>query len=72
MVLDGVLEQFARVDPTGAKVVELRYFGGLDTAEAADVLGVSTRTVERGWRAARAWLRDRLAEEGLDPEAAPG
>lgn len=72
VVLDGVLEQFARVDPTGAKVVELRYFGGLDTAEAADVLGVSTRTVERGWRAARAWLRDRLAEEGLDPEAAPG
>ena len=31
----------------------------------AEVLGVSTRTVERGWRAARAWLRDRLAAEGL-------
>jgi RNA polymerase sigma factor (TIGR02999 family) len=61
VALDEALERFARIDAQNARVVELRFFGGLDTAETAETLGVSTRTVERGWRAARAWLRDQLA-----------
>ncbi len=62
VALEEALERFAAVDPDNARIVELRWFGGLNTAEAADVLGVSTRTVERGWRAARAWLRDQLSQ----------
>lgn len=61
VALEEALERFSQVDPDNAKIVELRWYGGLSTAEAADVLGVSTRTVERGWRAARAWLRDQLS-----------
>ncbi len=67
VALDDALVEFARVDPENARVVELRWFGGLDTVETAALLGVSTRTVERGWRAARAWLRDRLGAEGHGP-----
>ena len=62
IALDEALEQFAAVDPDNARIVELRWFGGLSNEQTANVLGVSTRTVERGWRAARAWLRDRLQE----------
>ena len=39
-----------------ARIVELRFFGGLSNAEAGEILGVSTRSVERAWRVARAWL----------------
>lgn len=62
VALDEALERFAAIDPANARIVELRWFGGLDVAEAAAVLGVSTRTVERGWRAAAAWLRARLED----------
>ena len=65
VALDEALEHFAEIDPQNARIVELRWFGGLEVSEVATLLGVSTRTVERGWRAARAWLRDRLASEGL-------
>ncbi|MFG0316872.1 MAG: ECF-type sigma factor [Planctomycetota bacterium JB042] len=44
-------------------MVELRWFGGLSVAETAAILDVSTRTVERGWRAAAAWLRTRIEDE---------
>jgi RNA polymerase sigma factor (TIGR02999 family) len=60
VALDGALETFRRIDPENARIVELRYFGGLEVQEIAAVLDVSTRTVERGWRAAQAWLRDRI------------
>ena len=60
VALDEALEQFAALDPQNARIVELRWFGGLDVAAVADVLGVSTRTVERGWWVAAAWLRARL------------
>lgn len=56
LALDEALERFARVDPRGAQIVECRFFGGLTLDETAAALGVSTPTVERGWRAARAWL----------------
>lgn len=64
VALDESLTAFARIDPENARIVELRWFAGLDVADTAAALGVSTRTVERGWRAAQAWLRDRIAQAG--------
>lgn len=58
--LNQALEDLSDVNPAQANVVELRYFGGLDVAEVASVLEVSKRSVERQWRAARAWLGSRL------------
>ena len=53
----------AEKDARLARVVELRYFGGLSVAETADVLGVGTATIERDWRTARAWLLRELSAE---------
>lgn len=58
--LDEVLDELARVDERAARVVTLRFFGGLDVAATADLLGVSDRTIKSEWRFARAWLQDRL------------
>jgi RNA polymerase sigma factor (TIGR02999 family) len=58
--LDAALQELADLDPRQAQVVELRFFGGLENAEVATVLGVSEPTVVREWRVARAWLFDRL------------
>ena len=55
-VLDEVLNRLAENDPRKARVVELRFFGGCTIEETAEALDVSTRTVEREWRFARAWL----------------
>jgi RNA polymerase sigma-70 factor (ECF subfamily) len=60
VALDEALQQLAEIDPENARIVELRFFGGLSVEEVASIEGVSTRTIERGWRAARAWLRDRI------------
>lgn len=54
--LDEALVRFAQLAPRQAKVVELRYFGGLTEEEIVAVLGVSSRTVRRDWDLARAWL----------------
>jgi RNA polymerase sigma-70 factor, ECF subfamily len=54
--LDDALELLAGVDERKARVVELRYFGGLTIQETADVLDVSEETVTRDWRMARTWL----------------
>jgi RNA polymerase sigma factor (TIGR02999 family) len=62
--LDDALDQLASIDPRQAKVVELRFFGGLSVEEAAETLGVSKRTVEGDWTMARAWLRRALSEGG--------
>jgi RNA polymerase sigma factor (TIGR02999 family) len=62
IALDRALERLAAIDPRGAQVVELRFFGGLSNEEAAGVLGLSSRTVEREWRVTRAWLRRELDE----------
>jgi len=61
--LDDALQRLAALDQRQARVVELRYFGGLTIADAADALGVSTTTVENEWAVARAWLR-RAMEPG--------
>jgi DNA-directed RNA polymerase specialized sigma24 family protein len=58
--LDAALRQLASFDPRKSRIAELRFFGGLSTAEAGHVLAVSTATAEREWRAARAWLVARL------------
>jgi RNA polymerase sigma factor (TIGR02999 family) len=55
--LDRALNRLATLDPRQARVVELRYFGGMTVDEAAAVLGVSPKTVKRDWSVARAWLR---------------
>jgi RNA polymerase sigma factor (TIGR02999 family) len=55
--LDRALERLAALDPQMARVVMLRYFTGLSVEETGAVLGVSTRTVQRLWTAARAWLQ---------------
>jgi len=58
--LDAALGELAKLDERQSRVVELRYFGGLENAEIATVLGVSEPTVVRDWRIARAWLFHRL------------
>lgn len=59
--LEDVLNRLASLSPRQAKVVELRYFGGLSVEETAAVLGVSEGTVKGDWRLARAWLERELA-----------
>jgi RNA polymerase sigma factor (TIGR02999 family) len=61
LALDDALQTLARQDERKSRVVELRYFGGLDLEEAAEVLGVSLATVKRDWRMARAWLLAELS-----------
>lgn len=56
IALDDALRDLARHEPQMAQIVELRYFGGLNRNQIADVLGTSSRTVTRRWRLARAWL----------------
>ena len=63
LALDEALERLARFDARKAQVVELKYFGGLTIDETADVVGVSTPTVEREWRAARLWLYREMARK---------
>jgi len=61
IALDAALDELAAMDPRQSRVVELRFFGGLGTAEIAEVLEVSRATVDRDWRFARTWLYRRLA-----------
>ena len=59
--LDEALDRLAELDARQARVVELKYFGGLSIAETAEVLGVSNATVKREWNIARTWLRAELS-----------
>src|SRR5215510_8788267 len=68
IALDAALTQLSAIAPRKGQVVELRYFGGLNIDEAAEVLGVSSPTVQREWRAAKAWLY-RAISEGTGDEA---
>jgi RNA polymerase sigma factor (TIGR02999 family) len=63
LALDAALEKLAAVDERQAKIVELRFFGGLSVEETAEALGLSKRTVEREWTSCRAWLRRELANQ---------
>jgi len=62
------LERLAALDPDQARVVELRYFGGLTIEETAAALGISPATVKREWAVARGWLRRELASLRGDAE----
>ena len=62
VVLDEALERLARFDERQSRVVDLRFFGGLTVDETAEVLGVSSKTVERDWNVARAWLHREVSK----------
>ncbi len=64
--LDAALVALQQLDTRQAQVVELRFFGGLENAEIASVLGISEPTVIRDWRIARAFLYDRLQPQQAD------
>ena len=60
VALDAALDELATLSEQQSRIVELRYFGGLSLEETAEVMGVSTMTVKRGWAMARAWLHREL------------
>jgi len=62
VALDEALERLAVADPRKARVVELRFFGGLSLEETADAVGISMRTVQNDWTFARAWLYRALTD----------
>jgi RNA polymerase sigma factor (TIGR02999 family) len=72
--LEAALRKLERLDRRQAKVVELRFFGGLAVREVAELLGVSVRTVEAEWTAAKAWMRRELesqAQRGSPADRGP-
>ncbi len=62
VALNDALERLATIDPAQARIVELRYFGGLTIEETAEAVGVSQTTVKSEWAIARAWLRRELSD----------
>jgi RNA polymerase sigma factor (TIGR02999 family) len=62
LALDEALTDLAELDSRKARVVELRFFGGLSVQETADSMGISPETVARDWRFAKAWLRNALSD----------
>ncbi|HWZ85242.1 MAG TPA: sigma-70 family RNA polymerase sigma factor [Thermoanaerobaculia bacterium] len=66
LALDLALTELERLDPRQARVVELRFFAGLSVEETAEVAGISTATVKREWRTARAFLRHEIGP-GSEP-----
>lgn len=69
LALDSAIDRLAKLDGRAAEVVVNRFYGGFSVNEIAEYLGVSTKTVQRDWLAARAWLRKEVARElGREPE----
>jgi RNA polymerase sigma factor (TIGR02999 family) len=62
VIVHEALEKLAKLDARQARIAELRYFGGLENAEIAEVVGVSVATVKRDWDVAKMWLRHALKE----------
>ena len=71
LALHEALEQFALHDPLKAKLVELRFFGGLTLEQAASCLNISLSTADRAWRYARAWLYAAMAGADSSKNADP-
>jgi RNA polymerase sigma factor (TIGR02999 family) len=63
LAVDEALEKLASIDERQARIVEMRFFGGMTVEEVAQALGVSKRTVEGEWTMVRAWLRRELAKD---------
>lgn len=68
IALDEALKNLAEMDQRKSQIVEMKFFGGLTTEEVAEVLKVTSRTVEREWRKAKAWL-NRAISKGETNEA---
>jgi RNA polymerase sigma factor (TIGR02999 family) len=68
VALDEALTELAKVDESLARIVDLRFFGGLDHDEIASLLGVSNPTVRRRWRVAKAWLYRQLSDGEAPPD----
>ena len=66
LALDQALAELMTIDPRGAQIMELRYFGGLSEQEVAEVLSISRSTVTREWQAARTWLYRRMTARPVD------
>lgn len=66
IALDDSLTSLEAIDPRKSRIVELRYIGGLNIEETAEVLGISPATVQREWRAAKAWLYREIKEGKTD------
>ena len=69
LAIDAAMTRLARFDERKARVVELRFFGGLEVEEVAEALGISSATVKRDWSAARAWLSAHIKEGAGDGAA---
>ena len=69
LALNEALDALSRMDPRQARVVELRYFGGLNAEETAEVLGITPVRVKRDWKSAKAWLYGVLAGQQDVPQA---
>jgi len=63
VAVDDALKDLSALDPRKSQIVELRYFGGLNIEETAEVLGISPTTVQREWRSAKAWLHKAVRKE---------
>lgn len=63
LAVDDALTRFAEIDPQRSRIVEMRYFGGLDLEEIADLMQVSRTTVKRHWSVARMWLHRELEQD---------
>ncbi len=60
LALNEALEKLVTLDPRQVAIIEMRFFGGMTNEEIAEALSIADRTVEREWRAAKAWLRSQL------------
>jgi len=67
IVLDDALNTLAKADERKARVVEMRFFGGLSVEETAEVLAVSPETVMRDWKFARSWLQAQISPDPISP-----
>jgi len=64
IALDDALRELEKMDPRQGQIVEMRFFGGLEVEEVAEVLGISPATVKRDWAVAKVWLRRQMSQRG--------
>jgi DNA-directed RNA polymerase specialized sigma24 family protein len=67
LTIDVLLDEMSLEEPDWVHIVEVKYFLGLTDQEAADALGIGTRTLQRRWSDARQWLRTRMGQRSGSP-----